>query len=216
MSSIASTRGRARLLLLASTALAAVSPFAALPDAALAQAIWQGTTTDYNAPSNWSTNSVPDSAGQSASFQNIGSNLISVTTAVAPDSWTFSSVQGYTLGGAAVTFGGAGIVNNSTVVNIANDIKGSGGVVQNNGGMLTLSGNNAYTGGTTINAGRLQLGNGGMTGSILGNVTLNGAGILAFNRSDNFSFNGLITGTGGVEQIGAGTTTLTNAPVRVP
>jgi len=75
------------------------------------------------------------------------------------------------------------------------------------GGTLILSGDSTYTGGTTISAGTLQLGNGGTTGSIVGDVTNNGA--LAFNRSDTFTFPGVISGTGSVSQIGAGTTVLT-------
>ena len=67
----------------------------------------------------------------------------------------------------------------------------------------------AYTGGTAIAAGTLQLGNGGTTGSILGDVVDNGA--LAFDRSDAVTFPGLISGTGSVNQIGSGSTTLTAA-----
>ncbi|MBV9275684.1 MAG: autotransporter domain-containing protein [Verrucomicrobia bacterium] len=74
-------------------------------------------------------------------------------------------------------------------------------------GTLTLTGTNTYTGGTTINGGTLQLGNGGITGSIVGNVTDNAT--LAFDRSDVFTFAGLISGTGGIQQIGTGTTVLT-------
>jgi hypothetical protein len=49
-------------------------------------------------------------------------------------------------------------------------------------------------------AGTLQLGNGGTTGSIVGNVTNNG--VLAFNRSDTFTFPSVISGSGSVSQIG--------------
>ena len=59
------------------------------------------------------------------------------------------------------------------------------------------------TGGTTILDGALQLGNGGTTGWIFGDVVDNG--LLAFNRSDDVTFAGLISGSGAVEQIGAGT-----------
>jgi fibronectin-binding autotransporter adhesin len=75
------------------------------------------------------------------------------------------------------------------------------------GGTLILTGANTYSGGTTISAGTLQIGNGGTTGSIVGNVTDNS--VLAFNRSNALTFDGVISGTGAVNQTGTGTTTLT-------
>jgi autotransporter-associated beta strand protein len=74
-------------------------------------------------------------------------------------------------------------------------------------GTLTIARDATYTGGTTIVAGTLQLGNGGASGSILGNVVDNG--ILAFNRSDTYTFGGIISGPGGVVQFGSGKTILT-------
>ncbi|TGV76957.1 autotransporter outer membrane beta-barrel domain-containing protein, partial [Mesorhizobium sp. M00.F.Ca.ET.158.01.1.1] len=53
----------------------------------------------------------------------------------------------------------------------------------------------------------LQIGNGGTTGGILGNVTNNGT--LAFDRSDTYTYAGVISGSGAVSQIGTGTTILT-------
>ena len=73
-------------------------------------------------------------------------------------------------------------------------------------GTLILSGDNTYSGGTTISAGTLQLGNASATGSIVGNVTNNGT--LIFNRSNAYTFAGVISGTGAVTQNGAGITTL--------
>ena len=85
---------------------------------------------------------------------------------------------------------------------------GVGALTKVGTGTLTLSGTNTYTGGTTITAGTLQLGNGtDVTGSILGNVIDNAT--LAFNRPNAYQFDGVISGSGAVQQIGAGTTTLT-------
>ena len=53
----------------------------------------------------------------------------------------------------------------------------------------------------------MQLGNGGTSGSIVGDVANDGS--LAFNRSDSMNFDGVISGSGNVRQIGGGTTILT-------
>jgi autotransporter-associated beta strand protein len=76
-------------------------------------------------------------------------------------------------------------------------------------GMLTLSGTNLYTGGTTISGGTLCIGGGSTSGSILGNV-VNDA-VLAFNRSNSYTFSGLISGAGAVSKFGPGTLTLAQA-----
>ncbi|KAA0182580.1 autotransporter domain-containing protein, partial [Cupriavidus gilardii] len=88
-------------------------------------------------------------------------------------------------------------------------ISGTGAVRQSGTGTTILTANHGYTGGTTIEAGTLQLGNGGTSGMIAGDVANNGT--LAFNRADTVTFDGSISGTGGVQQDGAGTTILTAA-----
>ena len=106
-----------------------------------------------------------------------------------------------------VTDNGTLAFNRSDIVTFSGVISGTGSLAQIGPGTTVLTANSTYSGGTTIAAGTLQLGNGGTTGSILGNVTNNGT--LAFNRSDTVTFPGVISGTGGVAQIGLGTTILT-------
>src|SRR3954447_19994773 len=89
-------------------------------------------------------------------------------------------------------------------------ILGSGAVVIQNApftGFTLITGDNTYTGGTTIASGTLVIGNKGTTGSIVGNIVDNG--LVTFNRADSITFDGLISGSGGLTQFGAGTLTLT-------
>jgi fibronectin-binding autotransporter adhesin len=116
-------------------------------------------------------------------------------------------------GGTTGTLAGD-VTNNGTLAFDRSDtytyggtVSGTGGLLQAGTGTTILTANHAYTGGTTIAAGTLQLGDGGSTGMISGNVVDNGT--LAFQRSDDVSFAGTISGTGGVTQQGPGTTTLT-------
>ena len=106
-----------------------------------------------------------------------------------------------------VTDNGSLVFDRSDNVTFAGVVSGSGSLTQAGTGALTLTGNNTYTGGTTISAGTLQLGNGGTTGWIVGDVTDNGS--LVFDRSDNVSFAGAISGNGSLTQAGTGTLTLT-------
>jgi fibronectin-binding autotransporter adhesin len=99
------------------------------------------------------------------------------------------------------------IVNLSAVTEVSGAISGIGQLIKTGSGTLTLTGTNNYSGGTLIGAGTLQIGNGGIIGSITGAVTDNG--ILAFDRSDSVTFGGAIGGTGGLVQLGSGTTILT-------
>ncbi len=86
---------------------------------------------------------------------------------------------------------------------------GNRGIVIHAGtGMLTLTGNNDYPGGTIISNSVLQVGAGGTSGAIgSGPVTDNG--LLVFNRSDDMTFGGVISGSGSVVKTGAGKLTLT-------
>ncbi|KAB2721109.1 autotransporter outer membrane beta-barrel domain-containing protein [Brucella intermedia] len=116
---------------------------------------------------------------------------------------TFAAARNVTLKAGGGTFE----TDNLTTLTLANAIGGVGALTKDGAGTLVLSAANNYAGGTTIEKGTLQLGAGGATGSIVGDVTNNSN--LAFNRSDVYTFAGMISGSGGVEQIGSGVTILT-------
>src|SRR5439155_6593210 len=108
-----------------------------------------------------------------------------------------------------VNGGGFDIANAGNSFTVNQTIGSVGALTKVGTGSLILTAANTYVGGTTISAGTLQLGNGGTTGSVTGNVVNNAA--LAFNRSDTYGFDGVISGTGALRQNGTGTTTLTAA-----
>jgi autotransporter-associated beta strand protein len=98
-------------------------------------------------------------------------------------------------------------IDRSDTFTFSGNISGTGSFQRIGPGTTILSGNNTYLGTTTVMSGTLQLGNGGASGSIVGNVIDNG--IFAINRSDAFTFGGVISGTGSFQQLGTGTTILT-------
>jgi len=154
---------------------------------ARAQSTWNVGTTDYNTAGNWTPNTVPATAGQSAIFGTTGSTAVNVSSAVAPDSWTFTAnSQGYTFTGSTVTFSktgaGGGLIDNANsgqTITIGNNIGGSGAQVQQLGSSrLILGGNNSYSGGTTIaGGGGIQVNTNTALGT--GAVSLNGGTLLA-------------------------------------
>ncbi len=97
--------------------------------------------------------------------------------------------------------------NRADRITFRGNIGGDGAVKHIGRGTIVLTGANTYTGGTTIKSGTLQLGAGGVSGSINGNVRDNG--VLAFNRADAVRFDGDISGSGSVAQLGTGAITLT-------
>lgn len=74
-----------------------------------------------------------------------------------------------------------------------------------------LTGTGTVTAPWTVDQGTLQIGNGGTSGSLAGNVVVNSGATLAFNRSDSYTYGGIVSGAGGVAQNGTGTTVLTGA-----
>lgn len=76
-------------------------------------------------------------------------------------------------------------------------------------GSAVLTGNNDMASSTIVKGARLQLGTGGTEGFVSGAITDNG--MLAVDRSDTVTLPTVISGSGGLEQLGAGTTILNAA-----
>jgi fibronectin-binding autotransporter adhesin len=83
-----------------------------------------------------------------------------------------------------------------------------GGLAKSGSGTLVLAAANTYSGTTAVSGGTLQIGNGGTAGSIAGNVALSNTAALVFNRSNDLTYAGAISGTGSLTKSGAGALTL--------
>ena len=97
---------------------------------------------------------------------------------------------------------------NSSYV-FATEISGNGTIAVESG-TTVLTGENTNSGQTNIGSGAaLEVGDGGMRGTLGGNVAVGSGGRLAFNRSDDITFDGVISGEGTLEKRGEGEMTLT-------
>ena len=139
---------------------------------------------------------------------------LTVATGATFDASAFAGSIGSLAGAGSVTLNEETLTtgNNNTSTDFSGVISGDGGADKAGTGTQTLSGemepnNNNFL--TTISAGTLQLGNGGTSGSIMGDVVNNAT--FAINRSDTFTFGGVISGTGAFQQLGTGTTILSGA-----
>ena len=130
-----------------------------------------------------------------------GGTTISGGTLQIGDGGTAGSIVGNVVDNGVLAF------NRSDSYTFAGIISGSGSVRVNDAGTLILTADNTYTGVTTISGGTLQIGNGGTSGSLLGSIANNGT--LAFNRSNDYTYGGDISGSGSLMQNGLGTLVLT-------
>ncbi|MCL2761012.1 MAG: autotransporter-associated beta strand repeat-containing protein, partial [Desulfuromonadales bacterium] len=121
-------------------------------------------------------------------------------------------------GATEVNVGDGTPTSSSTIATINSVLQGTTKLEKEDYGTLILTADNTYTGGTAIDAGTLQLGDGvssATNGSIIGNVTNNGT--LAFDPASGtiITNSGVISGTGDVNQIGAGTALLTGVNIYI-
>ena len=130
-----------------------------------------------------------------------GTTTISAGTLQVGNGGTTGSIAGNIVDNGVLVF------DRSDNLTFGSAISGSGNVTQMGPGTLILTASSSYSGTTTISAGTLQIDNGGTSGSITGNVVNNA--VLAFDRADNYTFPGNITGSGSVIMNGLGTLVLT-------
>ena len=88
---------------------------------------------------------------------------------------------------------GGGTLSLANTLTVSNIIAGPGALTLGGGGTLILTASNTYAGATTVNGGLLQIDNGSATGSTASGLFLNG-GSLLYERPDNFTQSGFITG----------------------
>jgi len=99
---------------------------------------------------------------------------------------------------------------NGQDVVLATGLSSIGGtLVKTGAGSLTLTGSSDYSGLTTITQGTLHIGDGGSTGSVAGNIQNESA--LVFNRSDDFTYAGAMSGAGSLKKLGGGVLTLSGS-----
>ncbi|WP_162419643.1 autotransporter domain-containing protein [Microvirga brassicacearum] len=103
--------------------------------------------------------------------------------------------------------GKSNVFQSDSAVTIASAMGGNAGFHKEGAGTLTLTGANTYTGTTAIQAGTLRIGDGGTIGSVIGNIANNSD--LVFDRADDPTYGGVISGAGTITKTGAGTLTLT-------
>ena len=146
------------------------------------------------------------------------SGTVPITTGgiLVPSAATGTTITGGTLEGAA----GADLIviqDRASATTIASTIADNGtptGLTLSGTGTLAVTGANTYSGTTYINGGTLRVDGGGSSGTLGSGpvVIYSASATLAFDRSDTaYTVGNLISGSGGVSEIGGGTTTLTAA-----
>ena len=165
-------------------------------------AAYGGALTVSTALSNW---------GSTADSLSNGTALI-LGSRIADNVVTLSSALN--LGGAAGTNRVITLVDNTNsaadAAVISGAISGAANLVLGGAGTLSLSASNSYSNTVISNGVALKIGTNGTTGTLgTGNVTNNGA--LIFHRSNDLTASNVISGTGALSKLGAGTVTLSGA-----
>jgi len=132
-----------------------------------------------------------------------GGTTITATNLIIGNGFTYGGLVGDVINNGQVTF------NKSNPTTYAGNISGTGTLTKISNNTLTLTGNSTQAN-TTVTAGVLAIGAGGTTGSISGNIALSSGTTLNFNRGDNSTYGGVISGSGDVAKYGVGQLTFGN------
>jgi autotransporter-associated beta strand protein len=155
--------------------------------------VGDGTANSWQigGPTHWLNGLTPSAflIPDEVTFDDSGDNSVPIQLAenVAPSGVLVNATKNYTFTGPGVITGGTSLTKDGT-------------------GALTLAGNHNYTGGTTVLGGTLQLGLGGATGAVTGNIV--NSGTVAFNRSADLAYTGVISGSGELLKEGSGRVTM--------
>jgi len=145
--------------------------------------------------------SIASSAG--ISFRNYDAATFSISAgnkSIKSVSQSYGNSKITLVGSSTLTIGTSG--QNDGGGTFAGVISGTGNVIKQGTGTLVFSGNNTYTGTTTVSGGTLQIGNGSLsseTGSVAGNIINNAT--LVFNRTYDYTYEGIISGSGNVTKL---------------
>ncbi len=120
---------------------------------------------------------------------------------------TLATTVGFTTARDISLGAGGGTIDTASGVTteLSGDLGGAGDLTKSGLGTLVLSGTNSHTGATTVDAGTLQ----GTTATLTGAITDNAN--VTFDQSTAGTYGGVLSGSGSLTKIGAGTLTLTGA-----
>ncbi|MCO5062311.1 MAG: autotransporter-associated beta strand repeat-containing protein [Kiritimatiellae bacterium] len=145
-------------------------------------------------------------------FDNSSGGALTVANAVEFDgNPTFTGTSPLTISGAGTLVGAATrtltiSASTLTLSGVLGEDSAGRNLTKQGSGTLILSGNNTYSGNTTVSAGTLQIGAGGTSGSVAGNIA--NSATLIFDRSNDLTYSGVLSGSGTVEKKGVGALTL--------